>query len=162
VTDKRATTEKLCVALIGSFRQHYNEVLRVASVFTQHGWSISSPKCSSLVSGGLFVRFETDDRQLSDAEIQSLTLKNIFAADLAYVVNPNGYIGRTTCYEIGRIIQRRQPIYFLSQPEDLPVEIPMWAVISPPDLLRSLGLSPKPRWLFDGTTSNVATIERQL
>lgn len=154
--------EKPSLALIGSFRKHYNEVLSAANIFEDHGWHIKSPKCTPVSFEGKFVRFESDNEALTDAEIQSVTLRNIFGADLVYVVNPGGYIGRTTCYEIGRIIQRRQPIYFLEHPNDLPVEIPVWAVSSPRELVSSSQSYLKPRWLYDGTNSFLAEIERAL
>ena len=60
-----------------------------------------SPK-ESYISGRIedFVIFESDRKDFSPAEIQMITLERIIAADMVYVYNPKGYVGRTTCYEI--------------------------------------------------------------
>lgn len=155
-------TSLFTVAIIGSFRQHYDVVTASAERFVRAGWTVTSPRCSPVVSGDLFVRFETDDADLTDAEVQSVTLRNIFTAALVYVVNPDGYVGRTTCYELGRIIQRRQPVYFLARPFDLPVEIPDWAIQPPDRLIEILNVSRKPHWLYHDSSSYLAEIERAL
>jgi hypothetical protein len=152
----------LAVALIGSFKQHYKEVLEAARTFREAGWEITSPKCSPVTSGGDFVRFETDDSSHSDAHIQSVTLANIFTADLVYVVNPGGYVGRTTCYEIGRVVQKKQPIFFLEEPRDLPVEIAQWAIQSPTSLVEYSRNPENVRWLFKDGVTKSAEIERDL
>lgn len=113
------------VAIIGSFRQHYGAVLEAIELFKEAGWSVCSPAGTKVVEPGIdFVRFETDQPDLSDAEIQAVTLENIFAADLTFVVAPGGYVGRTTCYEIGRLLQARRPVVFSEHPRDLPVGVP--------------------------------------
>ncbi|HTT84587.1 MAG TPA: hypothetical protein VMF67_13995 [Rhizomicrobium sp.] len=148
------------VALIGSFKQHYEEVLAVGETLIAAGHRIVSPALSDISVQAAFVRFTTDHASDSDPEVQSKTLRNIFGADCVYVVNPNGYVGRTTCYEIGRIIQRRQPLYFLAIPVDLPVGIPPWAVCSPDDFAQRLHLD-SICWLYSDERDAFA-IERGL
>src|SRR4051794_5310793 len=112
------------IAIIGSFRQHYKEVLDAWEVFTRAGIEVTSPKGTSILEGGIpFVRFESDEGRLSDEEVQLIALHRILRASVVYTVAPNGYVGRTTCYEIGRIIQARKPIYFSERPVDLPISI---------------------------------------
>ena len=103
------------------------------------GLHVTSPAGSELAIAGVdFVRFETDQADHSDAEIQAVTLCNIFVADAVYVIAPNGYVGRTTCYEIGRIIQAGKPLYFSECISDLPIEIPFGHVISAAELCQKL------------------------
>jgi hypothetical protein len=113
------------VAIIGSFKQHYKPVLDVWSLFRSRGYVITSPKGDPVIEEGIpFVRFTSDPVAEDDAAVQTIALHRILRADFVYVVAPGGYVGRTTCYEIGRIIQAGRPIYFSAQPNDLPLCIP--------------------------------------
>lgn len=125
------------IALIGSFRKlNYPAVRAALHAFQGEGLNVLSPSGKDIVSGTEFVRFESDPVDASDAEIQTYTLGRIFAADVVYVVTgPCGYVGKTTCYEIGRIVQRGQPLYFSEMPDDLPIHVPESHVIGPDDLV---------------------------
>ncbi len=112
------------VAIIGSFKtvERYQAVLASIEAFRAEGWTVTSPAGSAVLEAGIdFVRFETDHPDMSDAEVQSVTLERIMSADIVYVTAPDGYIGRTTCYEIGRLVQARRPVFFSMKPEDLPI-----------------------------------------
>jgi ADP-ribose pyrophosphatase YjhB (NUDIX family) len=123
------------VALIGSFRKHYEEVARAARVFSAAGVTVTSPPISPIIDlAESFVRFESDSRSATDHQIQDATLKKIFGSDVVYVVNPGGYIGRTTGYELGRIHERGMAVFFAEEPKDLPIEIPDGTVLSATDL----------------------------
>ncbi|WP_447039239.1 NUDIX hydrolase [Streptomyces sp. DSM 118878] len=118
------------VALIGSFRQHYPEVLAVARVFAGAGLAVGSPPICRIVDRGReFVRFESDPPESSDQDLQAATLEKIFTSDLVYVVNPGGYIGRTTAYELGRVHERGMAVYYAEPPKDLPIAVPEETVI---------------------------------
>ena len=113
------------VALIGSFRQHYEVVLESLSAFTSVGLVVTSPKGTGIVKHGIpFVRFESDSTEWTDEMVQVAALHRILRADFVFTVVPNGYVGRTTCYEVGRVIQARKPLYFSTRPDDLPLCIP--------------------------------------
>jgi hypothetical protein len=129
-------TSKLSVSLIGSFRKYYPEVLEALRMFKGIGIEVLSPVGSSIIAPDIpFVRFQSDPAHLEDAMIQTLTMKNILLSDFAYVISPNGYIGKTTCYEIGRIIQAGKPIYFSAHPEDLPIKIPDTHILSSAEII---------------------------
>ena len=113
------------VAIIGSFKQHYNEVCKAWGLLTDLGLDVTSPKGTPIIKEGIpFVRFTSDEDSWSDALVQTVALHRILRADFVYVVAPNGYVGRTTCYEIGRIIQVSKPLYFSEPLNDLPIHIP--------------------------------------
>ena len=40
-----------------------------------------------------------------------------------YVWNPKGYLGNSTCYEIGKIMGMEKPIIFKEFPKDLPIRV---------------------------------------
>jgi hypothetical protein len=124
------------VSIIGSFRQCYDDVLRAWRSFASAGWLVTSPRGSPVIQPGIaFVRFVTDPVDWDDPTVQTATLHRILRADLTYVVAPRGYIGRTTCYELGRITQAHHPVYFSARPEDLPIAIPDSHVATVDDLV---------------------------
>ena len=80
-----------------------------------------------------------------------------------FVVAPGGYVGRTTCYEIGRIIQENRPLYFSESPQDLPLYVPKSHVFALDSLIRQLGdhtLNVTP--LYEGQGDNVSVAEKAL
>jgi hypothetical protein len=135
---KIAKTENLIlkIAIIGSFKQHIRNIIVVRDFFIKNGIIITTPRSTEIIEPRIdFVRFTTDEKDFSNALIQSETIKRIFSSDLVYVVAPNGYIGRTTCYEIGRIIQNNIPIYFSDLIKDLPVYTPNSHILGKEKLL---------------------------
>ena len=92
------------VSLIGSFRRHYEAVREAAKIFTAAGITVKSPAISRVLDTAReFVRFESDPIQMSDRDIQAATMAKIFSSDLVYVVNPGGYVGTLTAWELGRV-----------------------------------------------------------
>jgi hypothetical protein len=153
------------IALIGSFRElNYPRVKACIELFIGAGLQVVSPAGTPIVRGGEFVRFATDSADLSDAEIQTVTLERIFSADAVYVVTgSNGYVGRTTCYEIGRVVQRCQPIYFSEVPDDLPVHIPLEHVATPEAFVLRFVTRREPIcWLFGSGDGELFDAERRL
>ena len=153
----------LSVAVIGSFKQFYDEVLDAIEAFRGAGWIVASPAGSEVIEAGIeFVRFVTDSEDDGDALVQTRTLVNILGADLTYVVAPKGYVGRTTCYEVGRVIQAGQPLYFSSLPADLPLHVPERCVASPAELIAQMRQGQHPSWLFAEGDGLLFDLERQL
>jgi hypothetical protein len=136
------------VAIIASFRRHYEPVLAAREVFISHEIEVTSPKGSSIIKLGIpFVRFLSDPHQAPDCVVQSTAVHRILRADAVYVVAPDGYVGRTTCYEIGRVVQAGRPLYFSESPKDLPICVPDDHVVSPETLALMLiqpGIPVKP------------------
>jgi hypothetical protein len=127
------------VSIIGSFRQYYAQATLAVEEFESLGIHVRSPVVSRIVNpGDEFARFETDPPQSSDQLIQAMTLDRILGSDLVYVVAPGGYVGRTTCYELGRVHERSIPVYFSAPPRDLPIEVPPGSVLSVHDLVRKI------------------------
>lgn len=126
------------IAFIGSFRKkdHYEIVRNGVELFRKNRIYVNSPM-GSAVSRSIdkFVLFETDPQDLSPSDIQMITLDKILKSDVVFVCNLNGYVGRTTSYEIGFCLSRKVPLYFLSKPIDLPIDIPNDHVVSLEDLL---------------------------
>lgn len=120
------------VAIIGSFRKYYEQVVELIDLFNATGIYVTSPKKSTICSKiDDFVIFESDNEKHTPEEIQMITLDKILAADCIYVYNPEGYLGRTTCYEIGFCFSRSKPIYFSNRPIDLPIPVNQEQIVSP-------------------------------
>lgn len=133
------------VAIIGSFRQHLKAVSTARQIFVDAGWDVVTP-VSGVVddSAALFVRFDTDDAKHDDATVQVIALHRILSADMVYVCAPGGYVGRTTCFEIGWIVSRNRPLYFSETPHDLPLHVPTSAVLPLSDLRNLSDMVPQP------------------
>jgi hypothetical protein len=77
--------------------------------------------------------------------VQTIAMHRILRAELTYVIAPEGYVGRTTCYEIGRIVQANQPLYFSHHPRDLPLLVPDTHIADIVELISRLrGVAPVP------------------
>jgi len=152
------------VSLIGSFRKYYDEFVRIKKIFEDRGIFVTSPSGAPITPETrekLFVRLESDSMHYSNAEIQSITLKKILNSSCVYVVCPDGYIGRTTCYEIGRVIQAKKAIYFQYEVNDLPIFIPKSHILSPEELVRRL-LTDSVKWIYDFEVGRNIQIEQLL
>jgi hypothetical protein len=125
------------IALIGSFRkvEFYQEILRIRELFRSKEIEIASPQGNPVIdTTELFVRFEGEFPDEENTTIQSYALHRILRADAVYVIALNHYVGNTTCYEIGRIVQASRPIYFSEEPHDLPIRVPTKYVVTPEQL----------------------------
>jgi hypothetical protein len=153
---------KKSVAIIGSFRKFYDQVLAVSDIFNEMDIPVTSPAGSDIIEPDIpFVRFTSDDTNFSDTMVQTITLKRILKASAIYVVNPDGYVGRTTCYEIGRIIQSRKPIYFSEMPTDLPINIPKSHIVHPKELAKLI-LKGRICWPYENITCETSFEECKL
>ena len=153
---------KYIVSIIGSFKQHYEEIVNSLRWLNKNGIQVNTPLGNNVVKEGIdFVRFTSDDPRFTDAEIQTFTLKKIFNSQATYVIAPEGYVGRTTCYEVGRIIQNRHPLYFSSRVSDLPIFIPDNHIVSVQDfanIVKSKAIKP----IYDKETGFLAEAENSL
>lgn len=112
------------VAIIGSFQSYYNDILNVIKYFVDSGLYVLSPKESFICDKKKgFVFFDSDPPNYTPEEIQMITLNKIINADFVYVYNRDGYVGKTTCYEIGFCFSKKKPLFFYEIPDDLPIPI---------------------------------------
>lgn len=122
--------------IIGSFRKYYEEILENIKLFEKNGHTILSPKFSKIEKDeNGFVILASDIQTFSHVDIQTMVFHRAFRSDFVYIWNPNGYIGKTTCYEIGRLTERKIPLYFKEVPNDVPLYIPDGSIITVQDLI---------------------------
>lgn len=131
----KGVKEPITCCIIGSFRQFYKEVCDAYREFSNAGVTVLSPKVSTIVDPSeWFVKLRTDDSGATPVEIQLKTLEFILGSSFIYVVAVSGYVGPTTCYEMGRIHQRGIPLFFSEPPRQLPIPVPDGAVTAARDL----------------------------
>lgn len=147
------------VAIIGSFRKHNASVQAAKATLVERGVQVLSPRGTDLDDPDVeFVRYDTDFDHHSDAEVQSLALRQIMAADVVLVIAPSGYVGNTTCYELGRLFQARRVVVFTEAPLDLPVQVSAQQVMTVEQLTsRILDGAAIPPWcaLLNGLCAEV-------
>ena len=125
------------VAIIGSFQRYYENVVEVMELFNSNSLYVTSPKKSKIYDRiDDFVIFESDNKNYSPEEIQMITLEKILRADVIYVYNKEGYVGKTTSYEIGVCYSKQKPVYFLCMPQDLPIPINSEQIQSPANFVK--------------------------
>ncbi|BAY96422.1 hypothetical protein NIES37_03550 [Tolypothrix tenuis PCC 7101] len=121
-------------SIIGSFRKYYREIRGVIDLFESAGIFILSPKKSQVINPDEeFILLESDDLNYSPVEIQLIAFHRILRSSFVYTFCPNGYIGRTTAYEIGRVVERKIKLFFSEAPKDLPIFLPQNSIWSPKD-----------------------------
>lgn len=145
------------VAIIGSFQKYYSEILNVIKIFKQFNLHILSPKESYICDKiNDFVIFDSDRKDYTPAEIQMVTLDKIVRADVVYVYNPKGYVGKTTCYEIGFCFSKKKPIFFLNEPIDLPIPVIKNEQILAPRAFANYICNNKPEFILNYKLCNEA------
>lgn len=112
------------ITIIGSFRKYYEDICEIIDKFEQNGIEIMSPKKSFIVNSvDGFVVLNTDAKTEKPFIIQEHVFENIKKSDAVYVWNPKGYLGNSTCYEIGKVMEMGKLIIFKEFPNDLPIRV---------------------------------------
>ena len=119
--------------ILGSFRKHYKNILAIINIFEENSIEVLSPKKSSVIDENVdFVILNSDNPSLSEIEIQYEVFRNVSKSDFVYVCNPDGYVGKTVCYELGVLTGLGiKNIYFKEYPNDLPIYVPnnsVWSI----------------------------------
>lgn len=130
-------TDMRCV-IHGSFSKHFDEVQRVHKLFSQAGIEVLAPKNSELVTqtnGFALFKDETEhDPRL--VELQYLhKIKQLGNNGFSYFVNPDGYLGKSTAYELGIAQLTNTRCFFMEKLADHPAYVHKNAVFSPENLV---------------------------
>lgn len=125
------------VSIIGSFQKYYPDVLKAIHQFQEAGLGIESPR-GNYITGSIdaFVIFDNDKENYTPEEIEMVTLARILRSDWVYVYDLDGYVGKTTCAEIGACFVKNKPMFFLERPKDLPFPVTEQQIISPTDFVK--------------------------
>lgn len=125
------------VAIIGSFQKYYDKITPIIKMFQRYGLRVTSPADSEIVGAiKQFVILGTDDKRLTEADIEMITLKKILDSDFVYVYAPGGYVGKTTSYEIGACFLANKPLFYSERVDDLPIPILQEQILTPEAFVR--------------------------
>lgn len=127
------------ITVIGSFKKYYEDICGVIDIMERNDVGVLSPKKSRIVKDiEGFVVLESDDEKSLPHMIQEHVFHSIRKSDFVYVWNPNGYLGNSTCYEIGKIMEMGKPLFFKEVPVDLPVKIDSSQIKDPEELVKCI------------------------
>lgn len=124
------------ITIIGSFRKYYKDICNVIDIFEENKINVLSPKKSYITDEkDGFVILDSDQKGLKPYIIQEHVFVNISNSNFIYVWNPNGYLGNSTCFEIGKIMEMKKPLFFKEIPKDLPIQVTPFMVKNVKDFI---------------------------
>jgi len=108
---------KISATISGSFNKYFNQIRQKILEFEREGIEVLSPKPSMpICAKDDFVLLESDEGLPQEIELKHLDA--ISRSDFLYIINPEGYIGKSVALEIGYALTRNIPIYSLEEPKD--------------------------------------------
>ncbi len=132
-------TQRFRCVLHGSFRKHFKEIKRVYEIFTAAGIEVIAPEFSDIASVNNGFAYLKSDNQHDDPRLVELlylrNLKKLGQGGFSYFVDPDGYIGRSTSYELGIAQLSNVRCFFIQKPVDHPVYAHQNSVWSPESLV---------------------------
>jgi nucleoside triphosphatase len=134
---------KIKCILHGSFRKHFKLIQEVHDIFTAAGIEVVAPQKADLkdVKDG-FAIFEGEENQ--DPRLIELlylhNLKKIGHTGFSYFVNPEGYVGKSTSYELGIAQLSNTRCFFYHKLSDHPAYVHKNAIWSPQALAEYINL----------------------
>jgi len=101
----------LKIAISGSFRKHFSEIIKLIYKSEEAGIDVLSPKKSKIINPGAeFIFLESDDTE-DQMMLQLRHLEAISQSDALYVCNHDGYMGASTILEMGWALALGKPVY---------------------------------------------------
>lgn len=122
----------------GSFSKHFDEIQRVYTLFNQAGIEVLAPKNSELVAQTNGFALFNDEVNLDPRliELQYLhKINQLGNSGFSYFVNPEGYIGKSTSYELAVAQLTNTRCFFMEQLVDHPAYIHKDTILSPENLV---------------------------
>ncbi|PTM57702.1 nucleoside 2-deoxyribosyltransferase [Desmospora activa] len=91
----------LTTVICGSYRKHWEDILRIRNFLEQQGVYILSPLGTKIVNPGEeFARLEGDP-DVDVRTVQDAIFAHIRQSTFVIVANVNGYLGKATVFEMG-------------------------------------------------------------
>lgn len=151
------------IGIIGSFKKHFKQIVLLKTELQNMGHIVINPLGDYITIGNIdFVRSNVDDHNEDDTHIQTRVFTRLFQADVIYVFLVDNYIGRTTCYEVGRLIQGKVPLIFSEKPNDLPLIIPDDRILNPIHFIEAIEMKLPFEPLFITPKNDHELLERGL
>src|SRR3989338_3378042 len=111
-----------CV-LHGSFRKHFEEIKQTHKLFTEAGIEVLAPELSEIKYFEKGFAVLNSDKEKDQRMIELLYihhLKRLGENGFSYFVNPDGYIGKSSAYELGIAHISNIPCFFTEKLNDHP------------------------------------------
>ena len=125
---------KISCVIHGSFRKHFDLIQQTRKIFAAAGIEVVAPQEAELTSiEDGFALLQGEENQ--DARLIELlylhNIKRIGKNGFSYFVNPEGYIGKSTSYELGIAQISNTRCFFYESPTDHPAYIHKNSIWSP-------------------------------
>ena len=120
--------------LHGSFRRHFNEIKRTHKLFSNAGIEVLAPEFSGIEcekDGFVLLQSDVADDPRMIELLYLQKLKRLSENGFSYFVNPEGYIGKSTSYELGIAQISNVRCFFSEKPQDHPAYIHQNSVWQP-------------------------------
>lgn len=145
------TKQSFRCVLHGSFRKHFDLIKETHRIFTEAGIEVLAPRMADITSfekGFAFLAGEENNDPRMVELLYLHHLKRLGENGFSYFVNPEGYVGKSTSYELGIAQTTNVRCFFLSLPQDHPVYVYKNAIWKPEDItsfIQERGQLPEPK-----------------
>lgn len=128
---------KIRCILHGSFVKHYEAIQKTYDIFTKAGIEVIAPKKSEIISFNNGFALLENEENLDPRYIELIYLhhlKQLGKNGFSYFVNPDGYIGKSSSYELGIAQLSNIKCFFYDPIKDHPAYIQKNSIWKPEDL----------------------------
>lgn len=135
----------------GSFSKHFDEIKHAREMFERAGIEVLAPKAGKLTRNTEGFALFQDEQGQDSRMIELLYLRNLKLLGengFSYFVNPKGYIGKSTSYELGIAQLTNTRCFFSHKPSDHPAYVHRGSTWPPEQLVNYIlaaGDLPKPQ-----------------
>lgn len=122
------------IVVHGSFRRHFDHVLEAIETFEDAGFTVLAPETREVIAMTEGFALLDGERGMDPRHIEARYLqhlKRLGGFGFSYFVDPRGYVGRTTSFELGIAQLLGVRSFFLERPVDHPTYYPRESVLSP-------------------------------
>ncbi|ESZ51713.1 hypothetical protein X731_03805 [Mesorhizobium sp. L2C054A000] len=120
-TEPATETKALKAVVSGSFRQHIAAVRDAVQQLRSAGVAVLSPGNLEVAARTKDFVFLAGDAPLPIKAIEDRHLASIRVANFLWIVCPGGYVGSSTCLEIGVAVSLGVPVYASTAPTDVTI-----------------------------------------
>jgi exopolyphosphatase/pppGpp-phosphohydrolase len=106
------------VTISGSFRKHFDHILKIKKELESIGAHVLSPRFEDPKNPGEEFVIFAGEEGLSPLELERYHLNSIKNSDALIVCSPNGYVGASALLEIGYAYSFGKRIIFTEKPEE--------------------------------------------
>lgn len=130
----KVVSNKFRCVVHGSFGQHFEQIIETIKLFKEFNIRVVAPTSTEItaIKGSFLLLENEEDLDPILVELSYLhKLQQLGSNGFSYFVNPSGYIGRSTAYELGIAQSSNVPCYFSHKPKDIPAYVPSSHIIKP-------------------------------